>query len=173
MDRKQKKEAVAHLTNVFSAASLVVVAHYAGLNVAQMQSLRRNMKQVGASVQVSKNRLAKIALRGTDAESVASLLRGPTLVAYSDDPIAAAKAAVSFAKDHERFIVLGGVMGKVSLDAAGVAALATMPSLDELRAKILGLVVAPATKLAGLINAPAGKIVRVVSAYASKSGDVS
>lgn len=168
MDRAEKKEAVADLHDVFSKSSVVVVAQYSGLTVAQMQRLRKQMKQAGASVQVAKNRLAQIALKGTDVASIGALLKGPTLLAYSSDPVAAAKAAVAFAKDHEKFVVLGGAMGKTALDLDGVKALATMPSLDELRAKLVGLLVAPATKLAQLANAPAAKVARVISAYASK-----
>ena len=169
MDRAEKKEAVADLHEVFAKTSVVVVAHYSGLTVAQMQRLRKQMKQAGASVQVAKNRLAQIALKGTDVASIGSLLKGPTLIAYSADPVAAAKAAVAFAKDHEKFVVLGGAMGKTALDPKGVAALATLPSLDELRAKIIGLIQAPATKIAQVVNAPAAKVARVVQAYASKS----
>jgi large subunit ribosomal protein L10 len=168
VDRAEKKEAVVALHDVFSKASVVVVAQYSGLTVAQMQRLRKQMKQSGATVQVAKNRLAQIALKGTDVASIGSLLKGPTLLAYSSDPVAAAKAAVAFAKDHEKFVVLGGAMGKTALNPDGVKALATMPSLDELRAKLLGLITAPATKLAQLANAPAAKVARVISAYASK-----
>jgi large subunit ribosomal protein L10 len=168
VDRAEKKEAVASLHDVFTTTSVVVVAQYSGLTVAQMQRLRKQMKQAGASVQVAKNRLAQIALKGTDVASISPLLKGPTLLAYSSDPVAAAKAAVAFAKDHEKFVVLGGAMGKTALDLKGVQALATLPSLDELRAKLIGLLTAPATKLAQLANAPAAKVARVISAYASK-----
>lgn len=168
MDRADKKEAVVALHDLFTKTSVVVVAQYSGLTVAQMQRLRKQMKQAGAKVQVAKNRLAQIALKGTDVASIGPLLKGPTLLAYSSDPVAAAKAAVAFAKDHERFVVLGGAMGKTALDPRGVAALATLPSLDELRATLIGLIMAPATKLAQLANAPAAKVARVISAYASK-----
>jgi large subunit ribosomal protein L10 len=159
---------VASLHEVFSKTAVVVVAHYSGLTVAQMQTLRKQMKQAGARVQVAKNRLAQIALKGTDVASVGALLKGPALIAYSDDPVAAPKVAVAFAKDYEKFVLLGGAMGKTALDVDGVKALATMPSLDELRAKIVGLIQAPATKLAQLTTAPAGKLARVVGAYAAK-----
>ena len=138
MDRAEKKEAVATLHEVFSKTSVVVVAHYSGLTVAQMQNLRKQMKQAGARVQVAKNRLAKIALEGTDVASVGSLLKGPALIAYSDDPVAAPKVAVAFAKDYEKFVLLGGAMGKTALNVDGVKSLATLPSLDELRAKLAG-----------------------------------
>ena len=168
VDRAEKKEAVATLHEVFSKASVVVVAHYSGLTVAQMQNLRKQMKQAGARVQVAKNRLAKIALEGTDVASVGPLLKGPALIAYSDDPVAAPKVAVAFAKDYEKFVLLGGAMGKTALNVDGIKSLATLPSLDELRAKLLGLLQAPATKLAQLSTAPAAKLARVFGAYASK-----
>jgi large subunit ribosomal protein L10 len=134
-----------------------------------MQTLRKQMKQVGAVVKVAKNRLAKIALEGTDAAVIVPLLKGPTLIAYSGDPVAAPKAAVEFARTHERLVVLGGAMGRSALDANGVRALAALPSLDELRAKIIGLIQAPATKIAQVVNAPATKVARVLRAHAEKS----
>lgn len=169
VDRAEKKAAIATLNGVFKATNVVVVAHYSGLTVAQMQVLRRQMRQAGASVKVAKNRLAKIALEGTDVASIGSLLKGPTLIAMSSDPVAAPKVAIDFAKGHEKFVILGGAMGKTALDPNGVKALASLPSLDELRARLVGLLVAPATKIAQLANAPAAKLARVVQAYASKS----
>jgi large subunit ribosomal protein L10 len=169
VDRAAKKELVATLNGVFKDANVVVVAHYAGLNVAQMQTLRRQAKQAGASVRVANNRLAKIALEGTDAAAIAPLLKGPTLIAFSSDPVVAPKVASDFAKGHEKFVILGGTMGRTALDANGVKALAALPSLDELRAKLVGLIQAPATKIAQVINAPATKLARVVQAYADKS----
>jgi large subunit ribosomal protein L10 len=171
LDRAEKSELVASLGEVFKTTKVVVVAHYSSLTVAQMQSLRRQMKQAGASVKVAKNRLAKIALEGSDVASIASLLKGPTVIAYSNDPVAAPKVAIDFAKTNEQFVVLGGAMGKTMLDPNGVKALAALPSLDELRAKIVGLIEAPATKIAQLVNAPAAKVARVVQAYALKSGE--
>jgi large subunit ribosomal protein L10 len=168
VDKAEKKEAVAALHDVFSKTSVVVVAHYSGLTVAQMQRLRKQMRQAGAQVQVAKNRLAQIALEGTDVASIRPLLKGPTLIAHSSDPVAAAKAAVAFAKDNDKFVLLGGAMGRTALDVEGVKSLATLPSLDELRAKLLGLITAPATKLAQLANAPAAKLARVVGAFAAK-----
>lgn len=168
MDRAEKKELVATLSEVFKTTNVVVVAHYSGLTVAQMQTLRKQMKQAGAEVKVAKNRLAKIALDGTDVASIASLMKGPTLIAYSGDPVAAPKVAVDFAKANEKFVILGGAMGKTALNTDGVKALASLPSLDELRAKLVGLIQAPATKVAQLANAPAAKLARVVQAYASK-----
>jgi len=168
VDRAGKKELIDALNVVFKATSVVVVAHYSGLTVAQMQTLRRQMKQAGASVKVAKNRLAKIALDGTDVATIAPLLKGPTLIAYSGDPVAAPKVAVDFAKTNERFVIIGGAMGTTALNPDGVKALAALPSLDELRAKIVGLINAPATKVAQLLNAPAGKLARVIQAYADK-----
>ncbi len=171
VDRAGKSELVAALGEVFKATKVVVVAHYSGLTVAQIQHLRRQMKQAGASVRVAKNRLAKIALEGSDVASIAPLLKGPALIAFSGDPIAAPKVAVDFAKTNERFVILGGAMGKTALDPNGVKALAALPSLDELRARIVGLIQAPATKIAQVVIAPAAKVARVVQAYAAKSGE--
>jgi len=170
VDRAAKKELVTSLNEVFKTSNVVVVAHYAGLSVAQMQTLRRQMKLAGASLKVAKNRLAKIALEGTDAASVAPLLKGPTVIAYSGDPVAAPKVANDFARAHDKFVILGGAMGKTALNPDGIKALASLPSLDELRAKIVGLIQAPATKVAQVLNAPASKVARVVQAYANKSG---
>jgi len=168
VDRAAKKELVADLNSVFKDTQVVVVARNSGLTVAQMQTLRKQMKQAGAVVKVTKNRLAKIALDGTDAAVVVPLLKGPTVIAYSGDPVAAPKVASDFAKTHEKFVIVGGAMGKTALDASGVQALAALPSLDELRAKIIGLIQAPATKVAQLLNAPAAKVARVLAAYAKK-----
>lgn len=168
MDRAEKQELVTTLTEVFKSTSVVVVAHYSGLTVAQMSKLRRQMKAEGATVKVAKNRLAKIALEGSDVAHVASLLKGPTLIAYSSDPVAAPKVAVEFAKTNDKFVILGGAMGTTALNVDGVKALATLPSLDELRAKLVGLIQAPATKLAQLSTAPAAKLARVFGAYAKK-----
>jgi large subunit ribosomal protein L10 len=169
VDRAAKKAAVTDLNGVFKTSNVVVVAHYAGLTVSQMQILRKQARAAGASVKVAKNRLAKIALEGTDVASVAPLLKGPTVIAYSGDPIAAPKVATDFAKAHEKFVILGGAMGKTALNPDGVKALASLPSLDELRAKLIGLIQAPATKIAQIVNAPAAKVARVVQAYAKKS----
>jgi len=171
LDRAAKSEVVTALGQVFKATKVVVVAHYSGLTVAQMQTLRKQMRQAGASVKVAKNRLAKIALEGSDVASIAPLLKGPALIAFSGDPVAAPKVAVDFAKTHEHFVILGGAMGKTTLDPNAVKALAALPSLDELRAKLVGLIQAPATKIAQVVNAPAAKLARVVQAYAAKSGE--
>ena len=168
MDRAEKRELVTGLNDAFSNAGSVVVAHYAGITVAQMNDLRSKMRAAGGTVKVAKNRLAKIALEGTDVASVAPLLKGPTVIAYSGDPVAAPKVAFDFAKANEKFVILGGAMGKTALNPDGIKALAALPSLDELRAKIIGLLQAPATKVAQLMNAPAAKLARVVQAYANK-----
>jgi large subunit ribosomal protein L10 len=168
VDRAEKKELVAALNSAFQDTGSIVVAHYSGLTVAQLQTLRRSMKKSGATVKVAKNRLVKIALEGTELTAIGPLLKGPTILAYAKDPVAAPKVAVDFAKVNDKLVILGGAMGKTALNADGVKALATMPSLDELRAKLIGLINAPATKLAQLTTAPAGKLARVVGAYANK-----
>jgi large subunit ribosomal protein L10 len=168
VDRAAKKEFIATLNGVFKATNVVVVAHYSGLTVGQMQTLRKQMKLAGATVKVAKNRLAKIALEGTDVAAIAPLLKGPTVIAFSGDPVAAPKVAVEFAKGNEKFVILGGSMGKTALNPDGIKALAALPSLDELRAKIVGLVQGPATKIAQVLTAPATKVARVVQAYAAK-----
>jgi large subunit ribosomal protein L10 len=168
VDRAAKADLVSTLNGVFSSTAVVVVAHYSGLTVADMQKLRSQMKQAGASVKVAKNRLAKIALEGTAVASIAPLMKGPTLIAHSSDPVAAAKVAVAFAKENDKLVILGGAMGATALNPDGVKALATMPSLDELHAKLVGLIQAPATKIAQLSTAPAAKLARVFGAYANK-----
>ena len=168
MDRAEKKELVADLNGIFKKTSVVVVAHYSGLTVAQLQALRKQMRAAGAAVQVAKNRLAKIALEGTGVASIGPLLKGPTLIAYSDDPVAAPKVAVAFAKDFDKLVILGGAMGPTPLNVDGIKSLATLPSLDDLRGKLVGLIQAPATKLAQLTTAPAAKLARVFGAYADR-----
>ncbi|NRG20014.1 50S ribosomal protein L10 [Rhizobiales bacterium] len=168
MERAEKREFVASLNGVFSNAGVVVVAHYAGLSVAQMNALRADVRAAGGSVRVAKNRLVKLALQGTDLEHMSGLFQGPTVLVYSDDPIAAPKAAVNFAKANEKLVILGGALGSTNLDADGVKSLATMPSLDELRAKLVGMISTPATRIAQVVNAPAGQLARVFNAYAEK-----
>jgi large subunit ribosomal protein L10 len=168
VDRAAKSELVTGLNGVFSKTAVVVVAHYKGLTVADMQKLRTQMKQAGATVKVTKNSLTKIALEGTDVASIQDLMKGPTLIAYSGDPVAAPKVAVDFAKANDKLVILGGAMGKTALNPEGVRSLATLPSLDELRGKLVGLIQAPATKIAQLANAPAAKLARVFGAYAKR-----
>jgi large subunit ribosomal protein L10 len=165
MDRSQKADSVAQLNAVFNESGVVVVTRNLGLSVAQSTALRTKMREAGASYKVAKNRLAKLALKDTDYTGLEEYLTGPTALAYSADPVAAAKAAVDFAKSNDRLEIVGGSMGAVVLDEAGIRALASMPSLDELRGKIVGLVNAPATKIAQVVNAPAAKLARVFGAY--------
>lgn len=169
MERAEKKELVATLTQVFKTTGVIVVAHNKGLTVNQVNDLRNRMAQAGASVKVAKNRLAKLALDGTDASGIKDLFVGPTMVAYAADPVAAPKVAAAFAKGNDKFVVLGGALGKTILDAAAVKALAELPSLDQLRAKIVGMIQTPATRIAGLLAAPGGQIARVINAYATKN----
>ena len=170
MDRTAKADLVSTLNGVFNQSAVVVVAHYKGLTVADMQKLRSQMKQAGATVKVAKNSLAKIALEGKDVASISGLMKGPTLIAYSSDPVAAPKVAVDFAKGNDKLVILGGAMGATALNVDGVKALATLPSLDELRGKLVGLIQGPATKIAQLSTAPAAKLARVFGAYA-KTGE--
>lgn len=168
MDRTQKAEAVEELKSIFVESGSLVVAHYAGLTVSDLMKLRARMRAEGTSFKVAKNRLAARALQGTAVEGITPLLKGPTGIAYSKDPVAAAKVMVEFAKDNKKLVVLGGSVGTTVLDAEGVNALATLPSLDQLRGKIVGLIQAPATKIAGVLAAPGGQIARVIGAYSKK-----
>lgn len=168
MDRSQKTEAVAELNATFNEVGVVVVTRNLGLSVAQSTDLRAKMREAGASYKVAKNRLAKRAIVDTDYSGIDDLLTGPTALATSVDPVAAAKVAVDFAKTNDKLEIVGGSMGAQVLDADGIKALASMPSLDELRARLVGLVNAPATKIAQLATAPANKLARVVGAYAAK-----
>lgn len=168
MDRSQKADAVAELNAVFNEVGVVVVTRNLGLTVDQSTDLRSKMRDAGASYKVAKNRLAKLALKDTDYSGIDEYLTGPTALAWSQDPVAAAKAAVEFAKTNDKLEIVGGSMGPQVLDEAGVRALASMPSLDELRGKLVGLVNAPATKVAQLMNAPASKLARVFGAYGAK-----
>jgi large subunit ribosomal protein L10 len=168
LERAEKREVVTALHDVFAKTGVVVVAHYAGLTVAQMTKLRSEMRSAGGQVKVAKNRLAKLALEGTDAKGIVDLLKGPTCLAFSADPIVAPKIAVKFAKANEKFVILGGSMGTTVLDAKGVSTLAELPSLDELRSKLIGLVQAPATKIARTLNEPGAQLARVFGAYGNK-----
>ena len=168
MDRAQKKEAVAELKQTFNESSVVVVTRNLGLTVAQSTALRNRMRDAGARYKVAKNRLALIALEGTRYQPISDLLTGPTALATSDDPVAAAKAVVEFAKTNDRLEIVGGAMGETVLDVNGVKALAELPSLDELRAKIVGLIQAPASKIARTINEPGAQLARVFGAYGAK-----
>ena len=168
MERTEKREVVTALHDVFDKTGVVVVAHYAGLTVSAMTKLRSEMRGAGGQVKVAKNRLVKLALEGTDAKGIADLLKGPTCLAFSADPVAAPKIAVKFAKANEKFVILGGAMGSTVLDAKGVNSLADLPSLDELRGKLIGLLQAPASKIARTLNEPGAQLARVFGAYGNK-----
>ena len=168
MERAEKGEAITALNQVFKDTGTVVVAQYAGLTVADMTSLRGKMRAAGGGVKVAKNRLVKLALQGTDVAHIADLFKGPTVIAYSKDPVAAAKVSIDFAKTNEKLVILGGAMGKTNLNPDGVKALASLPSLDELRGKLVGLLQTPATRIAQVVAAPAAQLARVVGAYARK-----
>jgi large subunit ribosomal protein L10 len=167
MDRAQKAESIETLKGVFENAATVVVTHYSGLTVHELSDLRGRLRKEGASFKVVKNRLAQKALNEA-GEGAAALFKGPVGIAYAPDPVSAAKVSVQYAKDNEKFRVVGALMGETVLDAKGVDALAKLPSLDQLRAKLLGLIQAPATRIAGVVQAPAAQLARVFSAYAAK-----
>ncbi len=168
MDRAQKKKLVDSLHKTFKETALVVVTRHSRMTVAEMTGLRRKMREGGASFKVTKNRLARIALKGTPYEAIAALFSGPTAVAYSTDLVAAAKVAVAYANSNEKLAIVGGAMGERVLDAGAVKAIATLPSRGELRARLVGLLQAPASRLARVLQAPAGQLTRVLSAYARK-----
>jgi len=169
VERAAKEALVTTLHEVFNNAGVVVVTHYSGLSVAQMTEYRNRMREAGGSVKVAKNRLAKIALKDANIGDITDLLQGPTCLAYSEDPIAAAKVAVDYAKTNDKLVVLGGAMGDTLLDADGVKALASLPSLDELRGKLVGLIQAPATKIAQIAKEPGGQLARVLAAKAQEA----
>ena len=168
MERAEKREVVSALHDVFASTGVVVVAHYAGLSVADMTKLRSDMREAGGRVKVAKNRLVKLALEGTDAKGISDLMTGPTCLAYSEDPVAAPKVAVKFAKGNDKFVILGGAMGPTVLDAKGVSSLAELPSLDELRGKLIGLIQARASKIARTVNEPGAQLARIFAAYGAK-----
>ena len=168
MNRTQKEELVATLNKTFDETEMVVVTHYSGLTVAEISDLRDRIREAGAKFKVTKNRLTRLALKNTKFEGISNLFIGPTAIAYSNDPVAAAKISVEFAKENNKLIVIGGALGSDILDADGVKALATLPSLDELRGKIVGLMQAPASKIAQVLQAPGGQVARVISAYSEQ-----
>ena len=168
MDRAQKSELVAALNASLAGVGVVVVTRNLGMTVKQSTDLRNKMRDAGAAYKVTKNNLAKLAIEGTPYATIGAMLTGPTALATSSDPVSAAKIAVEFAKTNDKFEIVGGAMGDTMLDIEGVRALATLPSLDELRAKIIGLVQAPATKIVQIVQAPAGQLARVLAAYAEK-----
>jgi large subunit ribosomal protein L10 len=168
VDRTEKQNLVASLKGMFEGATLLVVTRQSGLTVAESTKLRRQMREAGASFKVTKNRLARLALEGTKFAEIGSMLKGPTAVAASSDPVAAAKIAVNFAKDNDKLVIVGGSLDGKTLDVNGVKELASLPSLDELRAKLVGMLQTPATRVVRVLNAPAGQIARVLAAHAEK-----
>lgn len=168
MDRSQKEATIAALNLELQSAALVVVTKQSGMTVAEVTDLRRKMRAAGASFKVTKNTLAAIALKGTQFEKTESLFVGPTAIAWSKDPVAAAKVAIDYAKANDKFKIVGGGLGTVVLDPAGIAALSKLPSLSELRAGLLGMIQTPATHIAGILQAPGGQVARVLAAYAKK-----
>jgi large subunit ribosomal protein L10 len=168
VDRSHKEQQVAALNASLSDIACLVITHQSGLTVAEVTRLRGQMRDAGASFKVTKNRLARLALKGTKFEHLSPMFTGPTAIAYSRDPVAAAKVAVEFADKNEKLVIVGGALGTQKLDVAGVKALASLPSLDQLRGKILGLLQAPATRIAGVLQAPAGQLARVLSARAKQ-----
>jgi large subunit ribosomal protein L10 len=168
VDRAQKRELVATLNEEWKDSGVLVVAHYTGMTVAQMTEFRKRMKEAGGTVKVAKNKLAKLALQGTQSEGAADLLKGQTCVAYSEDPVSAAKVAVKYSRENEKLVILGGTMGRTVMDVNAVKALADLPSLDELRAKLIGLVQAPATKIARILSEPGAMLARVIQAQGAK-----
>ena len=168
VNRSEKAEAVVELNRTFKDANLVVITRQSGLTVQEVTDLRRKIRAAGASYKVAKNRLTLRALEGTAFTALGPMFKGPTAIAYSKDPVAAAKVVPAFAKDNEKLTIVGGSLGGNALDVAGVQALATLPSLDALRGKIIGLLQAPATKVAVVLAAPAGQVARVLAAYGAK-----
>jgi len=168
VDRTEKREFVTELNQALSGTSMIVVTRNAGLTVAEATNLRRKMRDSGATFKIAKNRLANLALEGTPFDGIRPLLKGPTALAWSKDPVAVAKAAVEFAKTNEKFVLVGGALGTQTLDADGIKALAELPSLDELRARLVGMISTPATRIAGVLQAPAGQLARVFGAFAKK-----
>ena len=170
MDRAQKAESIEALQGVFADAGAVVVTHYLGLTVAEMTDLRGRLRAQGAKLKVVKNTLARKAMNGA-SDGAHALFKGPVAIAYAPDPVSAAKVVTDYAKGNDKFVVVGAVMGEQVLDAKGVGALATLPSLDQIRGQLIGLIQAPATKVAAVLQAPAGQLARVFNAYATKDED--
>jgi len=168
VNRSEKAEAIVELNQIFKDANLMVITRQTGLTVQEVTDLRRKVRAAGASYKVAKNRLTLRALEGTRFTALGSLFKGPTAIAYSEDPVAAAKVIAAFAKNNEKLTIVGGALGENTLDVAGIQALATLPSLDALRATIIGLLQAPATKVAVVLAAPAGQVARVFAAYGAK-----
>lgn len=169
MDRQNKEQLISSMRQVLASSSLVVVTHQSGLTVSEVSELRRKVREAGASYKVLKNTLARLALFDTDHSELSEIMKGPTALAFSEDPVAAAKAVAEFAKKNDKLSIVGGSMGQGAMDATAIQALAKLPSLDELRAKLIAMLQAPATKVAGVLQAPAGQLARVFSAYGAKN----
>lgn len=169
MNREEKQELISSLHDLFKETSIVVVTHYKGLTVADMTNFRNQVRELGASFRVTKNRLTRLALKDTEYEGLSELFNGPVGIAYSDDPVAGAKGVADFAKKNDKLVILGACMNGQMLDEAAVKQLASLPSLDELRAKIISVIQTPATRIAGVTQAPAGQLARVFNAYAEKA----
>jgi large subunit ribosomal protein L10 len=168
MDRAQKAESIEALKGVFASSGAVVVTHYLGLTVAEMTDLRSRLRKEGAQIKVVKNRLAQKALDGSAGDAGDALFKGPVAIAFGPDPVSAAKVVTQYAKDNDKFSVVGGLLGQQVLSQDAIKSLATLPSLDQIRAQLIGLIQAPATKVAGVLQAPAGQLARVFNAYATK-----
>ena len=168
MDRAQKRQLVSTLNEEWKGTGVMVIAHYKGMTVAQMTDFRKRMKDAGGSVKVAKNKLAKLALKDTDAAGISDLLKGQTCFAYSEDPVSAAKVSVKYSRENDKLVILGGSMGRTVMDVNAVKALADLPSLDELRAKLIGLLQAPATKIARVLKEPGAMLARVLQAQGAK-----
>lgn len=166
MDRREKEQFVAEMSDALQRTAIIVVAHYSGMTVAELGALRKQTREAGAAFKVTKNRLVWRVIEGTRFAGLTPMFRGPTAIAYSADPVAAAKVVVNFAKTHPKLVVLGGGFGEQVLDAEGIKALATLPSLDELRGTLVGLIQTPATRIAGILQAPGGQLARVLAEYA-------
>jgi large subunit ribosomal protein L10 len=171
LDRTEKREFVTELAAALADVSMVVVTQNQGLTVAEATDLRRRMRAAGATFKVAKNRLAHLAVDGTRFEGLKPMLKGPTALAWSKDPVAVAKTAVEFAKTNEKLVLIGGALGTQTLDASGIKALAELPSLETLRARLLGMLKTPATRLAGVLQSPAGQLARVFGAYAKREDE--
>lgn len=169
MNRTEKKELIESINKSVSASNIVLVAHYKGLTVAEITNLRVKIRDIGAGFKVTKNKLTQLALAGTKFEQISAMFVGPTAIAFSSDPVAIAKVLAEFAKANEKFVMLGGAFGETLLDAKAVTELSKLPSLDELRAKIIGLINAPATRIASILQAPGGQVARVIGAHSRKA----
>jgi large subunit ribosomal protein L10 len=171
VDRAQKRELVSTLNQAWKGTGVMVVAHYKGMTVTQMTEFRKRMKEAGGAVKVAKNKLARLALKDTDAEGISDLLNGQTCVAYSEDPVSAAKVSVKYSRENDKLVILGGAMGKTVMDVNAVKALADLPSLDQLRATLIGLIQSPATKIARVLSEPGAMLARVIQAQGAKGAE--